>query len=245
MYFPKSKRRVLLDSIDDEYDIVVANRIYVVSGSIERLWLYYIYGKNCGRSDIASWLRYCLKVDVNQTEIESAINLFIQSHKTEVIEDFSYQMMQPFATKENDLWLPIVGEGIYITEGTERVLLNKIIENPNAEVILELDRFFFKYINKHGYIFKGDLEDIARQLTSSFLEQHGINADEMTLSKKKRVEIVVGYLVKFTLYIVSVCVLFKLADVSTDSSLLFLPFFLYAAAVIVLTYPFLKFFGKI
>ena len=176
--------KVELKAKDGLFNITVnRKRVLQITDSIERLFIYWIYGAST--RDVSSWLRDCWKKDITPMEIDEIIASFKKSHPAKEIGGFEFSDIPLYATEKGGLSLPIPRTYCVISKEDEARLMRIIIENGSGS-LEPLKSWFFRFRRRYGLDFQkqvGKWADQDEELAVSFLNQHGLNISLMTRSE--------------------------------------------------------------
>ena len=174
--------KVELKAKDGLFNITVnRKRVLQITDSIERLFVYWIYGEG-SIGDVSSWLRDCWKKDIAPMEIDEIITSFKKSHPAKKVDDFEFCNIPLYATKESGLSLPIPRTWCVISKENEQALMRIIIRN-GVNSLSFLKNWFCNFRKRYGLDFQkqvGKWADQDEELAVSFLNQHGLSSSLMT-----------------------------------------------------------------
>jgi len=174
--------KVPLKAKNGIYEIKVNNKkVLQITDSIERLFVYWMYGESSG-GYLSGWLRDCWKKDITPMEIDEITTSFKKSHPAQKIEDFEFSDIPLYATEEDGLALPIPRTWCVISKANELELM-AIIARNKVDSFLLLKKWFCEFRGRYGLDFQkkvGKGVDQDEELAISFLNQHGLNSTLMT-----------------------------------------------------------------
>lgn len=184
-----SKRKVPLKAKDGVYKIKSGRKVLLtLQPSIERLFVFYLYGSVRRNGDVAMWLREYYKKNITPMEIDEIIEAFKKDHPAEENVDFTLKDIPLYATEKEGLALPIPRTSCMISKTDEKDLL-EIIAGDKPNKMFELKYRFYHIREKYGLDFRkqvGKENNQNEELVFSFLNQHGLNGLEEEKERKER-----------------------------------------------------------
>ena len=182
--------RAPLKAIDGSFEIKSGDEVLLsVSPSIERLFLFWIYGE-FAENKIAEWLRNCWDKNITPIKIDQIVSLFKSSHPVQKLSSFPLKDTPLYATKENSIQLPLPYECCSISLEDEKELMDLIVIHKD-EALEHIVLWFIDFRRKYNLDYpKMAGLNIDYELAISFINQHGLtpeilNQEEIIQEQKK------------------------------------------------------------